>query len=239
MTKNHTAFHDLSTQKVSSLFWRYALPSVIGATVNPLYNIINGVFIGHWIGQDALSATGAILPVMNLAAAIGMMIGVGSATRMSLYLGNNDLYKAERIVGTSFLLSLLLSGVAIALLLLFLKPVLMFSGATETTYPYARDFLVIFLPGSIFLTLAFNYNNMMRASGFPTKAMITMFISVIANILLAPIFIYVLGWGMKGAAIATTISMAISFVFVMQHFMNKNSPHPVTQSQYSLGLGEC
>ena len=200
------------------------MPSIVGASVNPLYNIINGIFIGRWIGEDALSATGAILPVMNLAAAIGMMVGVGSATRMSLYLGNHEYEKAERIVGTSFLLTLVLSGIALALLFIFLKPVLMFAGTTEATYPYARDFLLIFLPGSIFLTLAFNYNNMMRATGFPMKAMITMLISVIANILLAPVFIHWLGWGMKGAATATTISMAITFVFVMQHFLSKKNP---------------
>lgn len=224
MENNNSALRELSTEKVSTLFWRYALPSIVGATVNPLYNIINGVFIGRWIGEDALSSTGAILPVMNLAAAVGMMIGVGSATRMSLYLGRGELDKAERIVGTSFLLTLILSGIVLGLLFIFLKPVLMFAGTTEITYPYARDFLVIFLPGSLFLTLAFNYNNMMRASGFPMKAMATLFISVIANLVLAPIFIHLLGWGMQGAAIATTISMAISFIFVMLHFVNKNSP---------------
>ena len=234
MAQSISAFHDLSTQKISSLFWKYALPSIVGATVNPLYNIINGIFIGRWIGEDALSATGVILPVMNLAAAIGMMVGVGSATRLSLYLGNNEQEKAERIVGTSFLLSLVLSGIALALMFLFLKPMLMFAGATEVTYPYARDFLMIFLPGSIFLTLAFNYNNMMRASGFPMKAMITMFISVIANVLLAPVFIYWLGWGMMGAATATTISMALSFVFVMQHFVSKNSPIRLRKSAIHL-----
>lgn len=235
MSKSHSALENLSTQKISSLFWVYALPSIIGATVNPLYNIVNGVFIGHWIGEHALSATGAILPVMNLAAAVGMLVGVGSATWMSLYLGRGDHHKAERIVGTSFLLSLVLSSIVLGLLLCFLKPVLMFVGATEATYPYARDFLQIFLPGSIFLTLAFNYNSMMRATGFPIKAMITMFISVIANVILAPVFIYWLGWGMRGAAVATTISMAISFVFVMQHFINKNSPVRLRKRNIHLG----
>lgn len=223
MVNESSTYNDLSQQKLSLLFLRYALPAVIGTSVNTLYNIINGVFIGHWVGKEALSAIGLILPVMNLAAAIGMLVGVGSATRLSLCLGNHDKASAEKIVASSFLLTLILSSATLLSLLFFLKPVLYFVGASDITYPYARDFLEIFLPGSLFLTLTFNYNNMMRASGYPIKAMVTMFISVIANILLAPVFILGLGWGMRGAAIATTISMAISFVFVMQHFLSPKS----------------
>lgn len=216
-------FAKLAEEKISRLFWQYALPAIVGTSVTPLYNIINGVFIGHWIGEDALSATGAILPVMTLAAATGMLVGAGSATRISIYLGQKDLVRAEKIAGTSLLLTLLLSSLTLALLYIFMKPILMFAGASETTYPYARDFLQIFLPGSMFLTLTFNYNSMMRASGYPLKAMVTMFISVIANVILAPVFILFLGWGMRGAAIATTLSMATCFVFVMMHFLHKDS----------------
>ena len=237
MTTSHSAIHKLSTQKISSLFWKYALPSIVGAIAMPLYNIASAAFIGRGIGENALSATGAVLPVMNLAAAIGMMVGVGSATRVSLYLGAGKQEEAERIVGTSFLLSLILSGLALILMFMFLKPLLMYAGATEITYPYARDFLIIFLPGSIFMTLAFNYNAMMRATGFPMKAMVTMLISVIANIILTPIFIYVLGWGMMGAAMATTISMMITFVFVMQHFLDKRNPIRLRKDRVHISWG--
>lgn len=224
MTQSTAIYNDLANKKISSLFWQYALPAIVGVVVNTLYNIIDGVFIGHWVGNEALAGLGVILPIINFAAAMGMLVGVGSATRISIALGANNHETAEKIVGTSFILTLLLSGSAIVFVLIFLEPILMFVGASHVTYPYARDFLLIFLPGSLLLTLTFNFNNMMRACGYPMKAMITMLLSVIANIILAPIFIIVLEWGMKGAAIATTISMAISFVFVMQHFMNKNSP---------------
>lgn len=220
---NSANIEELSNKKISSLLWQYALPAIVGTIVNTLYNIIDGVFIGHWVGKEALSGLGVVLPITNLTAAVGMLVGAGSASRISIALGLRDRERAERIAGTSFVLTLLLSGITIALIYIFLKPVLMFAGASETTYPYARDFLVIFLPGNLFLSMCFNFNNMMRASGYPMKAMITMLISVFANIILAPVFILVFDMGMKGAAAATFASMVISWLFVMQHFTNKNS----------------
>lgn len=216
-------FEELSQKKISRLFWQYALPAIVGTIVNTLYNIIDGIFIGHWVGNEALAGLGVVLPVMILLAAVGMMVGMGSAARISIYLGLNDKQRAEEIVGTSFILTILLSGTTAIIFYLFLKPILMFMGASEITYPYARDFLNIFLTGNIFLSLCFNFNSMMRASGYPLKAMITMLITVVANIILAPIFILLLDWEMKGAAVATTISMMIGFCFVTHHFMGKNS----------------
>lgn len=223
MLQSTTVFDDLSQKKISRLFWQYALPAIIGMVVNTLYNIIDGVFIGHWVGKDALGALGIILPVMNFAAAIGMLVGVGSASQISINLGKQNYQRAEHIVGTSFVLTLVLSGTALITMLIFLKPILFFVGASDITYPYARDFLQIFLPGSIFLTLSFNFSNMMRSCGYPTKAMVVILISVIANVILAPIFILGFDMGMRGAALATTISMATSFCFTIYHFTSKKS----------------
>ncbi|RKS87375.1 putative MATE family efflux protein [Orbus hercynius] len=216
-------YNDFTEQKISKLFWRYALPAIIGTTVNTLYNIIDGIFIGHWIGREALSAAGLILPVMTIAAAIGLLVGVGSASRISIFLGQKAQDKAERIVGSSFVLTLILSGITLTLLLIFIDPLLYVVGASEITHNYAKQFLQIFLPGSLFLTLSFNYANMMRACGYPLKAMLIILSSVVANIILAPIFIKVLGWGMEGAALATTLAMMLSFILVMIHFTGKNS----------------
>lgn len=209
---------ELENKKIPKLVWQYALPAIIGTLVNSLYNVIDRIFIGLWVGDDALSALGLVLPIMNITAAVGMLVGSGSASRISIYLGKKDRDTAEKIAGTSFIMTILLSGITIALLLLFLEPVLLYAGASEATFPYAYDFLIIFLPGNLFLSLCFNFNNMMRASGYPAKAMITMLISVIANIILAPIFIHFLGWGIKGAALATFIAMVIGFAFVIVHF---------------------
>lgn len=220
---NVANINELGHGKTSKLLWKYALPAIVGTMVNSLYNIIDRIFIGHWVGDDALAGLGIVLPIMNLTAAVGMLVGAGSASRISISLGEKDKETAEKIAGTSFLMTLILSGLVIALLYVFLKPILIFAGASEATLPYAYDFLIIFLPGNIFLSLCFNFNNMMRASGYPFKAMMTMLISVIANIILAPIFIKYLGWGIKGAAAATFVAMVIGFVFVMHHFMNSTS----------------
>ena len=236
MAHSKDIYNDFRNKKINSLFWQYALPAVIGTIVNTLYNIIDGIFIGHWIGREALSAAGLILPVMNFAAGIGMLVGIGSASRISIFLGRGENDQAEKVAGTSFMLTALLSGLTLSLLLYFVDPVLRFVGSSPVNHTYAREFLEVFLPGSIFLTLTFNYNNMMRASGYPFKAMVTMFVSVIANIILAPIFIIGLGWGMRGAALATTLSMLISFLFVMQHFISKNSNIKLYLRNFRLNL---
>lgn len=221
--RNAINIEELGRGKVSSLLWKYALPAIIGTSVNSLYNIIDGIFVGHWIGDDALSGLGIVMPIMNLTAAVGMLVGAGSSSRVSIALGEDNRKMAEKIAGTSFMMSLLLSGGVIALIYIFLKPILIFAGANADTLPYAYDFLIVFLPGNLFLSLCFNFNNVMRASGYPIKAMITMFVTVIANIILAPIFIKGFGWGIKGAAAATFAAMFIGFLFVMQHFLSPMS----------------
>lgn len=214
---------ELGEGKVGKLLWKYALPAIVGTTLNSLYNIIDGIFVGHWIGDDALSGLGVVLPIMNLTAAVGMLVGTGASSRVSIALGADDRALAERIAGTSFLMTLVLSGGLIGLIYLFLKPILIFAGADDDIFPYAYDFLMIFLPGNLFLSLCFNFNNMMRASGYPLKAMITIVCTVFVNIILAPIFIKCFHWGIKGAAAATVLAMLIGFLFVMQHFISPRS----------------
>jgi len=221
--RNTASINELGNGDIKKLLWQYALPAIVGTMVNSLYNIIDRIFIGHWVSDEALSALGLVLPIMNLTAAVGMLVGAGSASRISISLGQKDKETSEKIAGTSFLMTIVLSGTVIALIYAFLEPILYFAGASEATYGYAHDFLVIFLPGNLFLSLCFNFNNMMRASGYPFKAMMTMVISVVANIILAPIFIKGFGWGIKGAAAATFIAMVIGFGFVMHHFLNRNS----------------
>ncbi len=216
---------ELENKKISKLVWQYALPAIVGTLVNALYNIIDRVYIGHGpnLGDHAIGGLGIVLPIMNLTAAVGMLVGAGSASRISICLGRGDKETAEKIIGTSLLMTIILTGTLVVTLYMFLDPILMRIGATEETFPYAKEFLLYFLPGNIFLTMCFNFNSMMRASGYPQKAMYTMLIGVIANIIIAPIFIFVLEWGIKGAAIATIMSMFIGLCFVMQHFMNARS----------------
>ena len=214
---------ELETKKVSKLVWDYALPAIIGTMVNATYNIVDRVFIGQGVGALAISGLAVTFPVMNLTAALGMLVGAGASSRISINLGKKDHKRAEKILGNSFLLTILLNLVFITLLMIFLEPILMAFGASEQTLPYARDYLQIILPGNIFVTMTYSFNSMMRASGYPQKAMYTMLIGAFLNMILDPIFIFVFDMGIAGVAWATVISMFLGMLFVMHHFTRKSS----------------
>ncbi len=214
---------ELETKKISKLVWDYALPAIVGTMVNATYNIVDRVFIGQGVGALAISGLAVTFPVMNLIAALGMLVGAGASSRISINLGKKDPERAEKILGNSFLLTIVLNLIFITLLMIFLEPILMAFGASEETYPYARDYLKIILPGNIFVTMTYSFNSMMRASGYPQKAMYTMLIGAALNIILDPIFIFVFGMGIAGVAWATVISMFIGMLFVMYHFTRKST----------------
>lgn len=213
----------LETKKISKLVWDYALPAIVGTMVNATYNIVDRIFIGQGVGALAISGLAITFPVMNLTAALGMLVGAGAASRISINLGKKNPERAEKILGNSFLLNIVLNLVFMTLLMIFLEPILMAFGASEDTFPYARDYLQVILPGNIFMTMTFSFNNMMRASGYPKKAMYTMLIGATLNIILDPIFIFVFGMGIAGVAWATVISMFIGMLFVMYHFTRKTT----------------
>lgn len=171
----------------------------------------------------AISGLAITFPVMNLTASIGMLVGAGAATRISISLGRQDRLTAEKILGTSLLITVLLNAIFITLILIYLDPILRAFGASDLTIPYARDYLQIVLVGNVFVSLCYNFNAMMRSSGYPKKAMITMLIGAILNIILTPLFLYVFDLGIKGVAWATVISMFIGMLFVMDHFTRESS----------------
>jgi putative MATE family efflux protein len=213
----------METQSVGALLWEYSLPAIVGTMVNSTYTVIDRIFIGQGVGPMAISGLALTLPIMIMLQAFGMLIGVGSTSRISICLGQKNKDHAEKILGNALLLTFILSGTAIALCLIYMDPILYAFGGSETTIPYAAKFLRITIPGSILSTLSFGFNNMMRASGYPKKAMFTMIIGAVANVILAPIFIFGFRWGIEGAAVATVISMGISACWVMSHFVHKNS----------------
>lgn len=219
------SIYDLENKDIGKLVWQYSLPAIIGTSVNALYNIIDRYFIGNApeLGDDAMSAIGIALPIMTLITAVGMLIGAGSASRISIFMGQRDKNSAEKILGNALLLQICITTATFTGLLIFLDPILTLLGATGATYHYTREFLIFLLPGSLFSTICFGFNNMMRASGYPERAMYTMLITVLINIILAPLFIYVFKWGMMGAALATVIAMFVGMIFVLYHFMNRRS----------------
>lgn len=216
---------ELREAPIKKLLWKYALPAMVGSTVAALYNIITRYFVGNaeYLGDNALSAMGIALPVMTMIAAFGMLVGAGAGSRISIYLGNQDFDKAESVVGTSLLLTLIITLTVSYTMFIFLEPLVYLLGADELTYHYTYEFLQIFLPGAIFSNLCFSFNNMMRASGDPRKAMVTMLLTLVANTILAPIFILYLEWGLRGAAISIVLSMILGTIFVMAHFLSKKT----------------
>lgn len=214
---------ELSEAPVGRLLWRYSLPAVVGMLVMSLYNIIDRVFIGQWVGPEAIAGLAITFPVMNLSAALGVLIGAGGSARISILLGAKDHKGAEAVLGNSLVLLTIIICCYLSVFAIFIDDILLAFGASEVTLPYARDFMLYILPGMFMTNFAFTFNNFMRASGYPLRAMVTMFIGAGMNLILAPIFIYYLELGIKGAAIATDISMMISAFFVLSHFFSSKS----------------
>ncbi len=215
--------HQLEHEKISRLLLNYAIPAVIGTMVNSLYNIVDRIFIGHGVGPLAISGLTLTFPILMFLQAFGMLIGSGAATRVSIFLGRKENNMAENILGNALTLTFIITIATVVPSMIFLEDLLLLFGGSENTIPYAKDYLYIVIPANIFTSLSFGFNAVMRASGYPKKAMVTMLIGAILNVILDPIFIFWLDMGIRGAAIATVISMAASAIFVMYHFISKES----------------
>lgn len=213
----------LANEKIPKLLYHYAVPAVIGTLVNALYNIVDRIYIGQGVGALALSGLALTFPILLFLQAFGMLVGAGSSARISIHLGKKEVDKAENVLGNALMLTLILTSSSVIVSLSFLKELLIWFGGSEQTIPYAMDYLYITIPGNLLATFSFGYNAIMRASGYPRKAMVTMLIGAILNVVLDPIFIFGFGMGIRGAAIATVISMAASALFVLNHFLQKDS----------------
>ncbi len=214
---------DLETKPMSSLLWQYALPAVITQVVASIYNIVDRVFLGQYVGALAIAGLAITLPVMNIIHALGSLVGVGASSRMSIVLGRKDVRWAEKILGNSMLLTFFFGFLFITGGYLFMDRILELFGASSDTISYARQYMLIVLPGMFFTTMTFNLTGLIRASGYPTKSMWIMAGGAILNIFLDALFIMVLGWGIAGAAWATTISMFSTAVVAVSHFVSPRS----------------
>ena len=208
---------------IGKLLLTFALPAIIATTATSLYNVIDRMFIGNGIGALALAGLGLTLPIMNLATAFGTLVGAGSGALVSIRIGEKRRADATRILCNTLLLNIIISLSFTILVLAFLDPILILFGADNETLPYAREFLEIILLGNIFTHILFGLNSIMRASGYPIKAMLSILITVVCNVIIAPIFIFVLYWGIRGAALATVISQFIGMCWVLAHFFRQKS----------------
>lgn len=212
----------LSTRPIGRLLWEYSLPAVVGMLVMALYNVVDRIFIGQWVGPDAIAGLAITFPVMNLTTAIGVLIGVGSSAKVSIMLGAGKNHEANMILGNALVLTFINATVYITIFAVYIDQLLDLFGASSATLPYARSYMLTLLPGCLLTNLAYGLNNIMRASGYPQRAMFTMLIGAIVNTVLDPIFIYVFDWGIEGAAWATNIAMAVSTLFVCSHFIRRD-----------------
>lgn len=221
---NNGRLRELGTAPIGKLLLKYSLPAVVGTVVSAVYNIIDSIVIGHAIDDPYVVAGMAVtFPVMNLVTALGMLVGAGAATRVSIVMGQNDRRVAEIILGNCVQLTVIFGILYIIGFSFFLDPLLRAFGASSRSLPYAKEFLLWVLPGMVLMNLTFSYNNVMRASGYPAKAMYTNMIGAVLNSILAPLFLFGFHWGIRGAAIATDISMLVTATWVMSHFFNKNN----------------
>ena len=221
--KSSERIHLLSNERIPKLLLHYAIPAVVGTMVNALYSVVDRIFIGQGVSEFAITGLALTFPILLFIQAFGMLIGVGASSRVSILLGEGKHDKAENILSNALLLTIVTQVLTLVPVMIWLEEILRALGANDRTLPFAYDYLKIMIPGNIFSTLCFSFNAIMRASGYPYKAMITMLIGAGLNTVLDALFIYGFGWGIEGAAWATVIAMAVSAAFVMQHFLDKKS----------------
>lgn len=212
----------LGTESIGKLLMQYAVPAIIAMTASSLYNMVDSIFIGHGVGTMALSALALTFPLTNLGAAFGALVGVGAATLISVKLGQKDYDTAQRVLGNVFVLNILLGLAFTVIVFPFLNPILYFFGGSDETVEYARQFMEIILLGNVVTHLYLGLNAVLRASGHPKQAMYATIATVAINTILAPIFIFMFDWGIRGAAIATVSAQVIALLWQLKQFNNAN-----------------
>ncbi|MBQ9474199.1 MAG: MATE family efflux transporter [Bacteroidales bacterium] len=214
---------ELEQKPIGGLLFKYALPAVITQIVASVYNIVDRVFLGQYVGELAIAGLALTLPIMNMIHALGSLVGVGASARMSIVLGRKDIQWAEKILANSMLLTFFFGALFLSVGYLFMDQILGIFHVSAATMQYAKEYLFIVLPGMFFTTMTFNLTGLIRASGYPNKSMWIMAGGALLNIMLDYLFIILFNWGIAGAAWATTISMATTAVIAVKHFLNKNS----------------
>lgn len=213
----------LGEMKVLSLLMKFSIPAIVGMLVNALYNVVDRIYIGNALGSIGIAGITIAFPIMLVMMAFNMLIGIGANSLVSIRLGQNRKEEAEGIFGNAVSLLILSSLILTIIGLVALEPLLKILGASEQILPYAREYLQIILLGGVFQSIGMGMNNFIRSEGSPKIAMYTMVIGALINIILDPIFIFVFHWGMRGAAIATIISQAVSAIWVLRYFLRGSS----------------
>lgn len=213
----------LGRGNLRNLLIAYSGPAILAMMASSIYNIIDSIFIGRGVGALALDGLAITMPIMNLSAAFGAMVGAGGATLTSIKMGQQDYDSATKVLGNVVSLNVILGFSLMFFGLYFIDELLDLFGASEETIPYARDFMQIILLGNPITHLYLGLNNEIRASGYPQKAMRITLLTVVINAALAPIFIFVFNWGIRGAALATVTAQTVALIIVLVHLSKKEN----------------
>ena len=215
----------LGIAPIGKLLFKLAVPTVVAQLINMLYNIVDRIYIGHMesIGDLALTGVGVCMPIIMIVSAFAALVGSGGAPRASIFMGRNELDKAEKTLGSCFGLQLIISVILTAVLLIWNRDLLLMFGASENTIGFANDYMNIYSIGTIFVQLTLGMNAFITAQGFTKISMMSVVVGAVTNIILDPILIYGLNMGVKGAALATVISQALSCMWVITFLCSKKS----------------
>ena len=215
----------LGTEPIGKLLVKLAVPTVVAQLVNMLYNIVDRIYIGHMPGDGSLALTGVgvCLPLIMIISAFAALVASGGAPRASIAMGKGDHGLAEKLLGGCFTLQIVISAILTAVMLIWSRDLLLMFGASENTIGYAADYMRIYAIGTLFVQLTLGMNAFITAQGFATTGMLTVLIGAVANIALDPLFIYGLGMGVRGAALATVISQGLSCVWVICFLRGKKT----------------
>lgn len=226
----------LGTAPVGRLLFKLALPTIAAQLINMLYNIVDRIYIGHIpeVGDLALTGVGVCMPVILIVSAFAALVATGGAPRASIFMGKGDLESAERTMGSCFCMQLIVSVIITVLTLVFHRDFLLAFGASENTISYAADYMGIYALGTVFVQLTLGMNAYITAQGYTGVSMATVLIGAVLNILLDPLLIFGFGMGVKGAAVATVLSQAVSCVWVLIFLTGRRSV--LRLSKKSLGL---
>ena len=222
--QDENKFLELGELPVGRLLMQYAIPAIIAMTASSLYHIIDAIFIGQGVGEEAIMGLALTGTIMSLTAAFGAMVGVGGSTLMSVKLGQKDYDTARDILGNVVIMNVVMGILLGILLLVFIDPILRFFGASDLTIGPARDFMTVILAGNIVTHLYLGLNSLLRSTNRPKQAMYATFGTVILNCILAPLFIFVFKWGIAGAGAATILAQIMMLIWEIRLFISKDSP---------------
>lgn len=240
----------MTSQSIGSLLWKFSWPAIVGMLSNALYNIVDRIFVGRGVGSLAIAATTVAFPLMMILMAVSLLIGVGATALISIRLGERKIDEAEKVAANGTAMLVILPVCITVIYLLFAEPILKLFGASSDVLPYARDFVHIIMLGSVFGSLCMGMNNFIRAEGNPLWAMSTQVMGALLNGILNYIFIFKMGMGIKGSALATVLGQFCAALWVLSYFFTGRSlvklrlenfklQGPILISIMSIGFAPC